>query len=175
MHLTNEYKLYLKIELMKILKCKYLKIYNALIVFLISTLGFTSSCNPFGGTEYGTPSADFIVKGKIEAAGNNNPISGIFVEMRQEMESIDGQKLIKYNSTITSDNDGGYIVTDKNAFPENQSYKIKFIDTDGVLNGEYETLDTTIVFQNPKFTDGNGHWYNGQTEKEVNVKLKPKK
>lgn len=142
----------------------------------MSFLGFASSCDIMGGgAMYGTPSADFIVKGKIEAANENKAIPGIFVEMRQEMETISGQRLTKYNSKINSDNNGAYIVNDKGAFPENQTYQIKFVDIDGAQNGEYEMLDTTIVFQNPKFTNGDGHWYNGQIEKELNVKLKAKK
>lgn len=161
---------------MEKIKYQCLKKYNALIVFLISFLGFASSCDNLGGKAmYGTPSADFVVKGKIESADKKILIPGIYVEMRQEMEVVSGQKFIKYNSTITSGNDGAYSVIDKSAFPDSQSYNIKFLDVDGAQNGEYETLDTLIVFNNPKFTGGDGSWYSGKTEKEINVKLKPKK
>jgi putative lipoprotein (rSAM/lipoprotein system) len=161
---------------MKIVKYKCLKTYNALIVFLISFLGFASSCDPLiGKAMYGTPSADFIVKGKVEAAKTNNPVAGIKVEM--SMEIGDGTEKVSYllNTTSSAEGSGAYKVTSGHEFPDDQTFKIKFTDTDGALNGEYETLDTTIVFQNPKFTGGDGHWYNGKTEKEVNVKLKPKK
>lgn len=161
---------------MKKFKCNCLKTYNALIVFMISMLGFASSCDiPGGKAMYGTPSADFNVKGKIEAMETNNPIIGIKVEMSREMDSENGKILVGLNTCLSEEPTGKYKVTDSSAFPEDQTYKIKFTDIDGVLNGEYETLDTTVVFQNPKFTNGDGSWYNGQTEKEVNVKLKPKK
>ncbi len=155
---------------MKIIKFKCLKTYNALIVFLISFLGFASSCDPLGGTKamYGTPSADFIVKGKVGTAGNS-PVAGIKVEMSMEVNSY------LLNTASSAESTGIYKVTCGGQSPDDQTFKIKFTDIDGALNGEFETLDTTVVFQNPKFTGGDGHWYHGQTEKEVNVKLKPKK
>lgn len=156
------------------IKLKFLKSYNSLIAFLLTILGFSSSCDPFR-TEYGTPSADFIVKGKIESATNNNPIPDIIIEMRRVEKNQDGQTFVRLTGTTFSENEGNFTLMDEGAFPIDQTYKIKFTDTDGVQNGEYEPLDTTIVFQNPKFSNGNGHWYSGQTEKELNVKLKPKK
>lgn len=154
---------------MKIIKYKCLKTYNALIVFLISFLGFASSCDPLGMKYmYGSPSANFIVKGKVGTA-TNSPVAGIKVEMSMEVNSY------LLNTTSSAESTGIYKVTGGGQSPEGQNFKIKFTDIDGALNGEFETLDTIVVFQNPKFTGGDGHWYNGQIEKEVNVKLKPKK
>lgn len=160
---------------MKIIKYKCLKTYNALIVFLISFLGFASSCDPFGMKYmYGTPSADFIVKGKVGTAANSL-VAGIKVEMSKEINN--GTEKVSYllNTTSSAEVSGAYKVTAGSEFPDDQTFKIKFTDIDGALNGEYETLDTAVVFKDPKFTGGDGHWYHGQTEKEVNVKLKPKK
>ena len=164
-----------KIILMKIIKFKCLKTYNALIVSLISILGFASSCDPLGGKAmYGTPSANYIVKGKV-ATGANAPVAGIKVEMSTERNN--GTERVSYliNSTSSAVGSGDYKVNSGGEFPNDQTFKIKFTDIDGALNGEFETLDTTIVFKDPKFTGGDGHWYQGQTEKEVNVKLKVKK
>jgi putative lipoprotein (rSAM/lipoprotein system) len=156
------------------IKFKFLKSYNSLIAFLLTLLGFSSSCDP-ARVEYGTPSADFILKGKIVSAANNNPIQDIIIEMRRVEKTQDGQTFVKVTDTSFSEYVGNFILTDNGAFPKDQTYQIKFTDTDGLQNGEYEPLDTTIVFQNPTFINGDGHWYNGQTEKELNVKLKPKK
>lgn len=156
------------------IKLKFLKSYNTLIAFLLTILGFSSSCDPLR-TEYGTPSADFILKGKIVSAANNNPIQDIIIEMRRVEKTQDGQTFVKVTDTSFSEYEGNFTLTDQSAFPKDQTYQIKFTDTDGLQNGEYEPLDTTIVFENPVFINGNGHWYSGQTEKELNVKLKPKK
>ena len=161
---------------MKKIKYTCLKKYNAFIVFLISFLGFASSCDILGGKAmYGTPSADFIVKGKVEDTDSKNPIVGVKMEMSREMNSKNGKVFVDVGSSFSVESTGKYEVTDNQAFPEDQNYKIKFRDIDGVQNGEYEPLDTTIIFQNPKFAKGDGSWYIGQTEKVVNVELKPKK
>ena len=102
-------------------------------------------------------------------------IPDIIVEMRNVMKTENGQSFSRLTETTFSDNIGNFTLTDKGASPMDHTYQIKFTDTDGAINGEYETLDTTIVFQNPKFTNGDGEWYLGSTEQELNIKLKPKK
>lgn len=158
------------------IKNKFLRSYNALIVSLISFLGFGSSCDPIGGGNmmYGSPSADYIVKGKVGTTANT-PVAGIKVEMNLEINN--GTEKVTYllNSTSSAESTGAYKVTGGGQSPVGESFKIKFTDIDGALNGEFETLDTTIVFKDPKFVNGDGSWYIGQIEKEVNVKLKPKK
>ena len=152
------------------IKFKFLKSYNSLIILLISILGFSTSCeNDEPLVMYGSPNATFIVKGKIESAETNNLIPDIIVEMREVFEQ-EGSML---TATGFSRFNGEYIV-DMIASPKDLTLQLKFTDTDGALNGEYESLDTTIVFQDPKFTNGDGSWYRGFAEKELNIKLKPK-
>ncbi len=161
---------------MKVIRFKFLKSYNSIITLLLSLLGFASSCDILGGKAmYGTPSADFIVKGKIESVGERRPIAGIKIEMSQEIDTEKGKMPVDLDHSVSAETTGTYTVTNKGAFPMDQTYKIKFTDVDGALNGEFESLDTTIVFQNPKFTGGDKSWYSGHTEKDLNVKLKNKK
>lgn len=161
---------------MQIVRFKFLKTYNALIAFLISLLGFGSSCDLAGGKAmYGTPTADFIVKGKVEAATANSPVAGIKVEMSQQIDSPNGKVDVVLDQSVSLEGIGNYQVSDDGAFPDNQTYRIRFTDVDGAQNGEFETLDTTIVFQNPKFSGGDGNWYHGKTEKVIQIKLKAKK
>lgn len=149
---------------------KLLKSTNSLIFFLISILGFSLSCKKDEPVlMYGTPHACFIINGKIESAETNNLIPDIIVEMREVFEQ-EGSRL---TATGFSRFNGEYTV-DMTASPKDHTLQLKFTDTDGALNGEYESLDTTIVFQDPKFTNGDGSWYRGTAEKELNIKLKPK-
>ena len=160
---------------MKQIKFKYLKTYNALIVFLISALGFASSCDIYGGKMYGTPSADFIIKGKIESSSTNNPVAGIKVKMSHQLMTDKGNITVGMDSTFSDAPNGTYQVRANDQFPDSQTFKLSITDVDGAQNGEFEALDTTIVFQNPKFSNGSGSWNQGQTEMQVDVKLKPKK
>jgi putative lipoprotein (rSAM/lipoprotein system) len=149
------------------MKIGILKKRNKLITLLLSLLGFTSACIIVGGVEYGTPHADFIVKGSVVSERDNRAIKNIRVAIRDTA-------YVHYQDSINTDLTGNYIVK-VTGFPLSKSFGIELKDIDGAENGEFQTLDTIIEFKDPVFTGGNKHWYNGQTEKEFNIKLRPKK
>lgn len=124
---------------------------------MIAVLGFSAACET--RAEYGVPSAKFIVKGNVQSELNNTPIKSIRVVMQRD--------------TAFTDESGNFTVIDEFGFPTNQTFDIKFQDVDSSLNGQFENKDTTVSFINPKFSNGNGHWYQGETSKEFNVKLRP--
>jgi len=145
---------------MKTLEIKFLKSYNAIILVLLAALGFASSCKkPEPKVEYGVPTAKFIIKGKIELTTDNSALQNIKVKIQ--------------NDSVTSDVNGNYQIT-KSTYAGNQTFQIQFRDVDGTLNGEIAPLDTTVEFINPQFVNGDGEWYSGETQKEFDVKLKPK-
>ncbi len=141
------------------MKIKILKTYNVLITGLLTILGFATACD--SKDEYGTPSTKFIVKGKVISSETDQPIENIRVSMEGD--------------TTYTDANGDYNVVDKWGFPTEQTYNIEFQDIDGNANGEFSDLDTIVEFKDPKFSGGDGDWYLGETSKEFNVKLTPKK
>ncbi len=146
---------------MKKVKIKFFKTSNAIIAGLITLLGFASSCEKVSRVEYGTPSAKFIVNGKVISSDSN--------------EAIENIRVIMQGDTTKTDNEGKYQVVDKYGFPSDQVYDIKFQDIDGVTNGDYQNLDTIIEFKNPQFINGDGNWYSGETSKELDIELNKKK
>lgn len=142
----------------------FFRTYSTILALLLTLLGFTqSSCAKLYGSpiaEYGTPSAKFIVIGKVESSGTNQPIKNILVYMSGD-------------STFT-DSTGRYQLH-SGGFPNSQTFPIRFHDVDGILQGEYTNLDTIVEFKDPQFTNGDGHWYYGETSKEFDIQLKPKK
>ncbi|MDY0104616.1 MAG: radical SAM-associated putative lipoprotein [Lentimicrobium sp.] len=141
------------------MKIKILKKYNVLIAGLLALLGYTTACD--SKDEYGTPSAKFIVNGKVISSETDQPIENIRVTMQGD--------------TTYTNADGVYQVVDNWGFPTDQTYKIDFNDIDGAANGGFSGLDTIVEFKDPEFSDGNGDWYSGETSKEFDVKLTPKK
>ena len=125
---------------------------------------------------YGSPHASFIITGKVESAATNTMIPEIIVEMREVRNSQDEQPATStlVATSFSSSYSGSYYLLNTTT-PDDKTYQIKFIDIDGALNGEYETLDTTVVFTKPKFKGGDGSWDYGNIDQELNVKLKPKK
>ena len=145
-------------EKMKKAKFKIYKTSNALILAILALLGFSSSCNK--PAEYGTPSADFIINGKVLSNQNDSVIPNIRVTL--------------YSDTQYTDNSGKYTFIKRDIPPTNQTFPIKFQDIDSIENGEFSNLDTIVKFTNPQFVNGNGDWDEGETTKEFNVKLKNK-
>lgn len=151
------------------IKRKMLQAVNSVIVLVISLLGFTTSC--VEDPEYGTPTASYSVRGKVESAVSHQPIPDIIVEMRVINEQDDEPGRLA--DTGFSYN-GDFHVELYDWPRKDYTFQLKFTDTDGALNGEYESLDTTVVFNDSKYTGGDGSWYSGYVEKEINIQLNPK-
>lgn len=143
---------------MKKIKTSLFKRYSTLTSFLLSILGFGAACS-LSGCEYGTPFATFKVKGNVKSEVTSNAIPNIRVVM-------------EYDTTFT-DESGNYQISNTE-FPYDQTFLVEFKDIDGETNGEYQPLDTIVEFNDPEFSGGTDNWDSGETEKEVNVKLKNK-
>jgi putative lipoprotein (rSAM/lipoprotein system) len=145
------------------MKRTILEKYNKLLSFLLSVLGFGAACSlgacEYGlpVVEYGTPHATFKVKGTVRSEQTSNNLPNIRVVMGED--------------TAFTDVSGNYQVKNID-FPNDQAFLVEFKDIDGETNGEYQPLDTIVEFIDPEFSGGSDGWDQGETEKELNVKLK---
>jgi putative lipoprotein (rSAM/lipoprotein system) len=137
---------------------KFLKSTNLLIVIFISVLGLCTFCKK------DEAKGNFVITGKVVSKADNTPVRDIIIEVRDA-------KLLE---TSFTDYYGEYWAG-INDFPGDRTFNVRFSDTDGALNGEFESFDTTVVFKNPVFINGNGSDWAGYCDLIVNVKLKPKK
>jgi putative lipoprotein (rSAM/lipoprotein system) len=128
--------------------------WNVVIAWVLGLFGV--ACSPFAA-EYGTPQGKFIVNGTVQSEDTHLPVNHIRVIMERD--------------TAYSDDSGKYRV-ETLEFPTTQTFNVNFTDIDGTSNGTYQSKDTLVVFDNPNFKHGDGHWYNGETDKKVDVKLK---
>ena len=142
---------------MKRLRIKVLSFYNRILAFMLSLIGFSSACLP-EPVEYGMPHALFKVKGTVQSNTTELFIPNIEISMG-------------YNTTTTDDQ--GSFVIGLQEFPQDQSFLVKFRDIDGSVNGRYSGIDTTITFLNPEFSNGDGKWYSGETEKTIEIRMNP--
>ena len=142
---------------------------NKLMIRLLSgaliALGFTS-CEEMED-EYGSPSRDFQVKGVVtDEAGN--PIENIRVIIR------DAYNYGYSPDTTYTDSQGNFssnIIRDY-GFRDNQA--AYFDDIDGDANGGTFQSDSTSLndMQSKQIEKGDGNWYEGKYEFEVQQKLK---
>lgn len=147
---------------MKKIRITFIKTQNSLIATLMAIIGFATSC--VFKSEYGSPSAEFIVNGTVKSADTEQPIENIRVILQTDR-----------SDTTLTDKDGKYQLVDKWGYPYDQTYNIQFQDIDGASNNEYENLDTIVEFKDPEFSGGDGNWNHGETSKEFDVKLTSKK
>lgn len=134
-------------------------------------LGFQSS-KPVP-TESGTPSATFKVNGKVINAQTEQPIADIKVLMKQTFEYQDTSFVAQVDSA-TTDAQGAFSLKHTDV-PEKPEYIIQIIDADDEKNGLFEDHDTVISFENAQFKNGDNKWYEGETSRNIEIKLKPLK
>ena len=151
----------------------FLRIFNRAISVLFSLVGIGvvttfSGCEYGSPVEYGTPSATYTFFGTVTNA-NNDSIPGI------KVTSIDSSFYERPGTISVFTNHAGYYKCSFTSYPSEDIYTLKFTDVDSSLNGEYQDFDTVIDLTKAKFVNGDGSWYKGVKEKELNIVLKYKK
>jgi putative lipoprotein (rSAM/lipoprotein system) len=141
-------------------KKRRLKTSNKLLLMILSSLGFSVSCElSREPDEYGTPCADFIVNGTIKSKVTMAPIPNLKLSMDLD--------------TVYSDSKGNFVLKCLR-FPQQQSFVIKVKDIDEAANGSFKDKDTIVNFPGDSFAEGDGHWYKGKEEQNTVIYLDPK-
>ncbi len=144
-----------------------LKTYGKILAIILSFFGLSSCDITEPRVEYGTPSADYIVKGKISDKFTNQPIKGIGV-------IVPSRVYLKHGDTVYTNELGEYTLDLKNSFPYwNEKMKVIAKDLDAEKNGIYEKDSIELTFSEKDLVKkGTGNWYDGVYEKtNQNFKL----
>lgn len=140
---------------------------NWIYGILISLIGFSFGCSKFGkkADMYGSPSANFIISGKVTDK-QNNPINGIEINLIEKTDN----KSYTLQTTKSGDNGEFHIIhTDS---PREITYTVSYHDADGEANGgDFEDMSQNIEFKNEDYTGGSGMWYKGEAKKTANAVL----
>jgi len=160
------------------MKVKFNRWYNAVLTALLSMLGYGCSSTEepldmYGPpVEYGTPHADFIIKGRVMDE-SGTPVQGIKTSLKKVFENNNKHYALGVDS-VQSDVSGNYQL--KSTDRQNQYDKVIVEDIDGEANGGEFLSDTLDVDYNKavKTKDGDGKWYLGIYEITQDVKLKKK-
>ncbi len=159
-------------------------LFSGIISFTLSALGF-SSCDDLSENGegplicmYGVPSANFKVTGKIISEENNKSIRDLQVTLIEYSTWKDGvgnyYENPKGDSLRTKTNENGDFSFEYTGYPSSKKYIYLVEDIDGASNGRFLTKKDSVLFTNPKFTDGSGSWYSGKAEKNLGtIKVKP--
>ena len=150
----------------------FIKGTNWALAGLISILGF-SGCNE--DKEYGSPTADYTVKGTVVNKADGKPIEGIRVGYSSAFVSVVeyGVMPAPYTpkASVTTDAKGEFTLTE-NTFPiQDQTIPVYVDDIDGEKNGSFQSDTLKVDFKNAKQTKKSKSWYEGEFTVSVNVEL----
>ena len=134
---------------------------------LLTLLGFSTCDKTDIPAEYGTPHAKFTVSGKV-TDDQGQALSSIRVVIPQIDNSVIYAKI---PDTLYTKSDGGFEYT-FSGFPGDIRIYLKFEDAS--LPPVFETDLAKVDFKYSELKGGDGRWYDGSAQKEVNVTLKPK-
>ena len=132
---------------------------------LLTLMGLVPACDIIVPCMYGTPNADWSVKGKV-VDEQGKPVAGLQVVLGNQYEN---SEQVIYDQdywpldTLKTGTDGIYAV-DQSGFPLNY-LRIDVHDIDGEAGGG-EFSDASLILHDIKFEDGKG-WYEGHAE--INV------
>lgn len=132
---------------------------------LLALLGVSATSCFLTPCMYGSPSADWTVKGKV-IDEDGKPVAGLQVVLGNQYESNEN---VIYDQeywpldTLKTGTDGLYS-TDQQGFPLN-FLRVDVHDIDGEAGGG-EFADVSLIMRDIKFENGKG-WYEGHAE--INV------
>ena len=132
--------------------------YAKIIAWILGILGFASSCEIPGLVEYGTPSADYVVKGKVTDKVTQQPLKNMAV-IHKSRTSPYG------NDTVRTNIEGNYELK-FTSFPYRSENMIVYAsDLDGEENGLYKSDTLRIKASELKQTAKRRGWDEGVFEK----------
>ena len=136
-----------------------IKTYGKILTLLFSLLGISTGCEIIR-CEYGVPSADYIIKGKVTDRESQKPIKNIAIIRKSHTATYFG------NDTVRTDFRGDFEMK-FTEFPGTDHW-IFAEDLDGTGNGGLYATDSIKVdwSQMKKVKKGEGNWYDGVFEKK---------
>ena len=155
-----------------------IKTLNWFLAGLLAILGF-SNCEP--RMEYGTPNADYTVKGTVVNKEDSKPVKGIRIGYGYYPGPICMYGVLPAPYTQlaadTSDTTGDYKLTQEfyaGDIHENET-PVYIQDIDGNENGLFRDTVININFDNATRSGKRTDWYEGELTIEFDIELTPKK
>jgi putative lipoprotein (rSAM/lipoprotein system) len=155
----------------------FLRHFNAILVVLLGVFGF-SSCNSNledegGLLMYGTPTANFKIKGTVVDETNKQPIEGIQVKIISTFTDNNDKEHIVFETENITNTKGNFefIIPKIDGLP----LSAHISDIDGEKNGLFEDKIIEIDLKDAEKTKpGDNSWFIGEFTKTLNVELTPK-
>jgi len=149
----------------------FFPLFDKAILALLSSVAFFTGCDVIKGgdqpVEYGTPTADFEIKGTVTDSLSSDPVPNIRV-IRSNADYP------QWGDTTYTDANGRYAFNFHDFPVEKPTFPLKAEDVDGNLNGgNYASKSVHVEISTSDWIQkGDGHWYFGKASKTQDFKIK---
>ena len=149
----------------------FIKGMNRALAGVIAMLGFVG-CEKFGVDEYGTPHADYTVKGAVVSKATGKPIQGIqvgYVDNRVYPAYGPPPAYYGPKASVLTNARGEFLLTDRYYYFDDKkpTFPVSITDSNGLFQPEYFEVD----FNNAKHSGKSKSWYEGEYTVNLNVEL----
>jgi putative lipoprotein (rSAM/lipoprotein system) len=159
---------------MKISRRTFIKRINLALAGVIGMLGF-AGCEGWQQVEYGTPLADFTVKGSVVNKATGKPVKGIRVGYDSVTQVIALYGVIptpyQPKKHVLSDAKGEFKFTESAFDSKNLIIPIYVEDIDGEENGSFQPEYLQVDFSNAEHSGKPKNWYGGEYTVTMKVEL----
>ena len=166
---------------MKTNRRTFIKEMNWTLAGIIGMLGF-AGCVKIGTEEYGSPHADYTVKGAVLNKATKKPIEGIRVGYSPEIRATPmyGTPTAYYEpkAHVLTDAKGEFKLTNKFHAGEYQLgsdnrpiLPVYVEDIDGEKNGLFQSESLQVDFSNAEHSGKSKSWYQGEYTVNMNIEL----
>ena len=152
---------------MKTNRREFIKKMNWTLAGIIGMLGF-AGCNGIidrEKVEYGTPHADYTVKGTVVNKATKKPIEGIRVRYD------DSSQMFQAPNHVLTNTKGEFKLTNQFFPKENQILPVLVEDIDGEKNDLFKSETLQVNFKDAVHSGKPKSWYKGEYTVTVNVEL----
>jgi putative lipoprotein (rSAM/lipoprotein system) len=159
------------INLLKMNRRTFIKKINWVLAGILSVLGF-AGCEKIGIDEYGTPHADYTVKGAVFNKATKKPIAGIQVGYSCTTCPIfmygPPPAYYRPKAHVLTNAKGEFKLTDRFNIGEYQTeagspvLAVYAEDIDGEKNGQFQTEYLQVNFKDAKHSGKPIKWYEGE-------------
>jgi len=156
---------------MKTTRRAFIKKMNWALAGIIGMLGFADCDKIFSKEEYGTPHADYTVKGKVVNKATGTPIEGIQVGYHNGPSFMYGPPPANWKpkAHVLTNEKGEFKLTD--SFDIGQAHPIYVEDIDGEKNGLFKSEFLEVDFKDAVRSGKQKSWYKGEYTVNMNIEL----
>ena len=154
-----------------------IKSFDKFLLTILGLIGFLTGCSLINPplVEYGTPHAEYEIKGTVTDSLTAAPVQNARIIISQTHN--EGDLIAPRIDTLAlkeTDSNGKYDIQFQDFPLDGITFQVTVVDIDGTANGgDFVSQEKDVMFKQSDLTGGKS-WYDGKGVKVIDFKLKKK-